>query len=394
LKLYITADAPYHWFQLSNGGKVKKLGEAAVLTEVPARKSDQIVVVLPGEEVLTTRVTIPTRSRAKLIQAIPFALEDQLTEDVDEFYFIVLNWKPTQPATVAALSKPRVRAWKQVFKDAGLRIHSMVADYQLLPIHPRTSLTIASHNNGKISVHRDDNTGATMESDTLEMWWQGLTEGNIAAAVNDVLLAQRLVVSGSGQVKEWNLGQQPSDWIGHFPRNHRFSDLLEGTTEQQTRQSTSPVYVAATVLLGLALSGKIAVDHYEYFQLEQESRRLQKETHALFSSTFPEEKRVVNARSQFRQKIVEISQQGNTEAEFQNILFAVTQAVVATRSIVEEISYREKSLMVLCSVNNFAGLDTLQKRLEAYPGVKVQLVSSGSLGTRVTGRFKVNRKGA
>ena len=58
---------------------------------------------------------------------------------------------------------------------------------------------------------------------------------------------------------------------------------------------------------------------------------------------------------------------------------------------VEEIVFRSEALEVLCSVGNFAELDKLKKRLETAGSIQVELVSSGSLGDRVTGRYRLTR---
>ena len=54
----------------------------------PKRPTDKRVIALvPGTNVLRTFVDIPVRNQAKLLQAIPFAMEDQLAGNIEELHF-------------------------------------------------------------------------------------------------------------------------------------------------------------------------------------------------------------------------------------------------------------------------------------------------------------------
>ena len=63
---------------------------------------------------------------------------------------------------------------------------------------------------------------------------------------------------------------------------------------------------------------------------------------------------MVNARSQFRQKLRELEQAGGAGGDFELLLAAVARSM--SRAQVEEIVFRDEALEVLCSVNNFAGI--------------------------------------
>src|SRR6185503_9987760 len=48
---------------------------------------NKIIVLVPGEHVLLTQVTMPHMSSGRLVKALQFALEDQLTEPPSELHF-------------------------------------------------------------------------------------------------------------------------------------------------------------------------------------------------------------------------------------------------------------------------------------------------------------------
>ena len=50
-------------------------------------KNNTVIIMLPGEEILSKSLILPIKSNAKLKQAIPFALEDDIASDIDDCHF-------------------------------------------------------------------------------------------------------------------------------------------------------------------------------------------------------------------------------------------------------------------------------------------------------------------
>ncbi|KAA3624531.1 MAG: hypothetical protein DWQ08_10295, partial [Proteobacteria bacterium] len=358
---------------------IRRRGVADSPEDVPVKpRSDEIWAILPGEDLVTAEIAVPTRNRRKLMQAIPFALEDRLTEDVDSFHFILIHWTPGSSAVVGIVSREIVRRLREDFSARGWRLSGMVADYQLLPIHPQAQITLADHGNGRTSMLRANGTGATLDTETLSVWWDSFENADIAVAVNNADLARQMLSLNEGDVREWDIGADFTSWLRHRSRRVSIPNMLPVGDDTSGRGRLVPGLRAAIVLMSLAVLGKIGIDGYEYVQLERAHDRLSKEIESLFRQTFPQETRVVNARSQFRQKLVEALQGANASDDFQSLLAAVAPAVSGSRVSLEEVSFREEMLEVLCVVRNFAELDNLQKSF-SRPGVNVELVGSGSL---------------
>jgi general secretion pathway protein L len=56
----------------------------------------KIVVLAPATQVLLAEPDLPPGSGAKLARAVPFALEEQLTEDIDHLYFAIGRRGPSR----------------------------------------------------------------------------------------------------------------------------------------------------------------------------------------------------------------------------------------------------------------------------------------------------------
>ncbi len=393
MRLYVSIEAPHRWARVNRQGQVRRHGIADSLDAVPVRaRSDEVWAVIPGEDLLTAEVAVPTRHRRKLLQALPFALEDRLTEDIDEFHFPLVHWKPGHQAVAGIVSRQRVREWRDAFAAADIRLDGMAADYQLLPVHPQATVTLAQTDDGRVSILQANGTGATLDAGSVDLWWASLEVDHVSVAANDAELGRRLLQQRDGDVNEWDIGTDFTQWLRHRPRNSHPVNLLPRDETARRRDAAIPGLRPALLFLSIAVLGRIGIDAYEYVQLEREHRRLSQEITEVFRQAFPDETRIVNARSQFRQNLVALTRAGGAGGEFVRLLSVVAPAMRAPDTSLEEVSFREDTLEIVCAVRNFADLDRLQRAF-GRDGLQVELVGSGSLDDRVTGRYRL-RAGA
>jgi len=74
-----------HWIRLDAEGRPQGHAESGTLAQAAvAATQRQVIGLVPATELLLTEARIPTQSRQRMLRAVPFALEDQLAEDIDE----------------------------------------------------------------------------------------------------------------------------------------------------------------------------------------------------------------------------------------------------------------------------------------------------------------------
>ena len=393
MRTYISIKSPHSWVRVSRNGKIKQQGVVETLDDPIVKKSAEIYAVMPGEYLISSEVSIPTRNKSKLKQALPFALEEKLSEDIEEFHFFILRWIPGKSVIAGVLSRKQLQQWQELFANAGLLISGLVADYQLLPVHSRTNVTIAMQDAERTSIHWANGTGLTLDTSLIDIWWMQSKESIESAGVNSAELAKKFIsqkTESEVDVKEWNVGHTYMQWIQHWSSGMDVVNLLPQTQDATIKRASIPGLRFALFLLLISAMVKLGIDGYEYNILETNYHRLDSEISQLFLSTFPEEKRVVNAKSQFRQNIIGLKQDGHSNNEFQQLLVLISPAIRSSRADVQEISYRQGALDVQCAVNRFSDLDNLKKKFEQGGVLKAELTSSGSLDNRVSGRFKIH----
>lgn len=389
MTFFVAVEPPHLWVRTDRRGRPAAQGTADTLGELTktARNDGRIVAVLPGEWVVTRRVSVPATSRRKAIAAIPYALEETLTEDIDELHFAVLAFEDGN-ALVGVASRSVLRDAVERFLNAGMRVSAMVADYQLLPIHPDARATVAHTGGDRICMLDADGVGSVLDSESLVLWWNSSGHEQSSIAVNRRSLAASLTGQGA-TVSEWDIGRDFGAWLRHRPADADLPDLLSADLFPDSQGRGGRGWAVAAILFGIAVAGRIGLDGYDYWQLEERNAALDGEIAALVTDNFPSISRVVNPRVQLQQEIDALRTRAGGGDLFPALLQRVATAVPAVRAEVTDLSYREEALTVGCTTTQFSSLDALRERLAAGGGVEVELVSSGSLDNKVTGRFRI-----
>ena len=81
MKIYLKLEAPFEWVRV-NGKQVDTFGEVPSLADYPIADDDDVIGVVAGEYVTTHKVNLPAKTRKQFNAALPYALEEFISEDV------------------------------------------------------------------------------------------------------------------------------------------------------------------------------------------------------------------------------------------------------------------------------------------------------------------------
>src|SRR6266516_59913 len=117
-------DSELRWRRVAAGGAVRQGTQRGLEGLAPA---EEIIVWTPATETLFLRARLPTRSAAKIVQALPFALEEQLIDRPERLHFAFAH-EPDGALAVAVTRRERMESWLAALAAAGL------APTQLAPV--------------------------------------------------------------------------------------------------------------------------------------------------------------------------------------------------------------------------------------------------------------------
>src|SRR2546427_10276940 len=117
-------DSELRWRRIAAGGAVREGVQRGLEGLAPA---EEITVWTPAAETLFLRARLPTRSAAKIVQALPFALEEQLIDPPERLHFAFAH-EADGALAVAVTRRERMESWLAALAAAGL------APTQLAPV--------------------------------------------------------------------------------------------------------------------------------------------------------------------------------------------------------------------------------------------------------------------
>ena len=144
--------------------------EGPLQTAAELAEGRRVIALAPAQSVLRTAAVIPLKNPAKIRQALPFALEEQLAGDVDDQHFACGKRDATGKVEVAVVTHAILQGWQEQCAAAGLRLDGLYAESDALGALPNTltvlvgvDRSIIRDGGGLITVADHDSLHATLE---------------------------------------------------------------------------------------------------------------------------------------------------------------------------------------------------------------------------------------
>lgn len=120
------------WAIVSADHIVTQHGSPETLAALSADKD--VIVMVPAEDVLLASVTLPKMNRSRLLQALPYALEEQLISDVDTLHFVPGENQADGSLPVAVVAKTKMQSWLTLLNEWGIQPDVMIPVMLALPV--------------------------------------------------------------------------------------------------------------------------------------------------------------------------------------------------------------------------------------------------------------------
>lgn len=387
------------WLVLDGNRLPVDEGGPSPLNEVaPLAPQRQVVVLLPAEEVLVARVELKIRNRQQLSKAIPYALEEELADDVERLHFAVSATADEAGGhSVAVVSRRRMDQILEALHTAELPPDVLTSEALYLP-----------YDEGEWSLLLEDQhavlrtgplAGFACESENLSVFLSHALTGQEPAPER---LRLYRCTEASVQLPEVDpaIDQVEEDLcpprlfaLGLNENNHPIN-LLQGPyqLESPMMRRLRPWRVAASLLVAwLALQTGIGT--WDYLRLKDQELALRHEIEALYKSTFPEARRIINPRIQMEQRLRELSadRAGEGDAGLLNFLGASAQAFKSANGVqVDDIVYRGGQLEIALRASDLQSVEELKQEIQSK-GYEAIIQSADTRESRVNARLLIRR---
>lgn len=384
------------WVYESENSELK-LAQGLLDDATIASSQHYITVVLPGEDVLFLKAEIPGKNIQHVRQAVPYALEDSVIDDVDELYFAVNKSDDAQSNNqynVAVINKHYLESIIQQLEKAGLYADMMTADYLLLAEkHTLFSIGERVVFNGE-SLKFATSTEAVIEAEINLA--DDLSENERIKLIccdkeeNENSKLEQLTKDVDFE-KEFCTAQPLLCLIKNSSKDDAVNFLQGSYKKKKNWSKTTKTWFPVAILLliwSIVQGGLFIVD---YFSLSKQNKILNAEIIKIYKRTFPKSKRIFDAEAQMKSELADLrKRKGQSGRSFTEMLSGSASIFSRTKGLkIKSLRYYDGRINIELQIASLQALDKLKGQLSKEKGYKVEIQNASSGKETVTARIQI-----
>ena len=374
----------------------ERVREGSFAEAAAAATGKQVTVVVPGTDVILTRVVVPTRNRGRMAAAVPYLLEEQLAADVEDSHFALGERDAEGRVAVAVVSRARMDSWLSLLAEAGLQAEKIIPETLLLPCIPDTWTLLIERD--RVNLRSAPQGGMTLDSANMAFILrravaevEAKPAGLHAWVAGDATEAGVFPEDLGLDVRIEPLSVPPLAFLARQAHEDSIIDLLQGSysRREQLGKLWRP-WRPAAVLLAVWVVVQFGVKIFQHHELQALDHRLHEEISGIYLKTFPEAKRVVDARLQMEQHLHELRGGTGEVGGFLKRLAEVSGPTAELGGVdVDRLSYKEGELNIALTISDLQRLEQLKDRLNSVTGLPVEIQSATTRNNRVEARLQI-----
>lgn len=405
-------DQSVQWMQAdSNGTRLSGTSTGSLAQAALDAGSRSVIALVPAVDLLTTTVHIPARSVSKMKAALPFALEENLAEDIENLHFAIGDRQENNRIPVSVVAKQKMDEWLSRLRDAGIEPSILASETHGLAKIP-----------GTLSVLVDDNTIIFNDGADSEFAIQDVKPSDALVLAGQLGELQKDDEEKSGHLlvfctpeKEQHLSH---DWIALRQELHSVDvnvlpdgvlpklavtvaaghgiNLLQGQYGRKTEYATifKPWRLAAMLLLALGFVA-MSLKGVSYYRLAQDESNLRAQFNAEYHLIRPNDTReIVDPVA----TVISLSRNVSTSGVPQVFLPSLRAlgAAMAANSMaeIETFTYRAGVIDLRLTVPDVATLDNIQKAVSESGRFQASIQSTDQVADKINGVIRIRESGS
>lgn len=278
------------------------------LTQYSVQRS--VSVLLPSSDILLREVTIPEGAARQFQSMLPFIIEDDLAQDVDDLHIVILK-KDNKTAQVAIVEHQKMAKWISLLADAGIHTKRLLPDVLSLPFHQDGVAMVEL--NQQWLLRYGEYQGAIAEPEWLSMLLDGLVAHAVQTAdgivvkeekeqeendeVDDVpCYALHSYSPCSIEIENTKHVQETPELVMQLLAEGALTskiNLLSGRYRPQSSwRKHWRIWQKVILAFGLVMVAFVAQHVSEVQKLEQHSLALRAESERIFRDVFPGKRKI------------------------------------------------------------------------------------------------------
>lgn len=411
LLIHFNPDTPdlATWSLVNNAGELTTMISHGSLTDAaPVAEKHKTVVLLDNTSVHVDNIKLPIKNRQKLLRAIPFALEEHIADDVDELHFVAGKAQQDGSTPVAAIKIATLEKIIYELGQANINPNAIIPDSLCLTANNKQWSVLLHGNQANLQFNTFN--GGEFDLDTIPVIITSILQQKTIAPPEKIILFTRDGDSNEDitrainhtlpeEVELINVSYNTHPLVvycGHYQKAMPLN-LLQDAYKPKSKNNIAwrqwrLASALAVIWIGLSLGSASA----EYFGLQEKNKQLNVQIEKIYKKSFPESKRIVNARVQMEQKLNELK--GNSSSNDGGSLIALlsdsANALSSEEGVtLQSINYRNNKVDLELTGTTLQAIESLNKKINNTP-LKSEITSSSSEKDLVKGNILIQKAGS
>ena len=393
----IDEETSVRWILSSTDNSEENCG-IVKLANIPELIHDRkIVILLPIETLYISTVTLQTKNRKQLEKAIPFALEDDLTEDIESLHFAYGQRSSDNQIPVMVISRNQLDALLSTLNELRIIPDIITADIFGLPWEHQSRWSVRIESNHAIVRTREWSGFACETSDIIDFINLASLENEQPPEIISVKAhpdedLTELKKLANVQVDEhWS----PAAFVDGFEQSAAIN-LLQGSYAKEDKQHKTilPWKVAAGLaVVWIAITmAHISIEYYRYKDLDE---KLTVEIEQTLLKTFPDIQRIPKgaARSMMEQRLNRLTSQTDSDskhADFLKLLHQSGYELGKNQNVsILDFDYKNNQLSLEIKASDVQILENVKTRLKSR-NIEAELQTAKTVDDHVLARMDIS----
>lgn len=388
----VGSESLLQWKKLNKENVVLDSGQIELSSAHTLCINIRCVFLIPVNYVHFSHVDIKAKNNKQLIKALPYALEEEFSEDIENLHFATASFSRNHPVNVVAINRDLFVQFLQTLTDAKLIPDIVTADIYSIIKRSQTEWDVLVEE-GQVLARTSEHAGFSCSLEDLPDYLN--MSANDSLQPVDIM---NLYTSSSIHLDDGLFSdlQQIDIKINPAPTMTQGLDVNHINLLQQdfaSKKSQLNTIAAWHLPIGLTLGlffMAIASTFLELVYLKNTDAELNANIEKTFIQVFPDTQNIVNPHVQMQQRLREIIEKNNTQpSSFLKLLHHSSHAIIDRPGMVlMNIAYAQSKLSLDIRAPDIQILEKVKSDIHNEQ-VKAVVQSVNSIDQQVEARIVV-----
>ncbi len=390
------------WALCNDAGELTGKMTTGPLEELSKISANHGSVVLLNSQCLhINQLQLPTQNMQKMLKLVPYAIEEFVAEDIEDFHFVVSKNKHSDTTSVVGIDRTTLKNIIELFQQNNIVVEKIIPDVLCLAASDKQWSCLNFEQDSYLQT--DTLNGMVLSHEILPYVIKNKLQDEDQNKPEKILL-----FSEQGNPTAFDELQIDNDDIeiinisynthplvvfcGQYKQalalnllQHKFKPKRESAGYwHHWRLAASLAVVWLTLHLG--------VTSFQYSQLKDKNNITKAEIEKIYKKAFPKSRKIVNPRSQMEQKLNALK--GNSGGSGNGLMFLLAESFGTLSQdkkniTLQSLTFRNNKMDIGLDGANLQAVETLNKNLNDNNKIKSEITSSSSEKDKVKGNLRI-----